>query len=63
MYLTDSISEAELGEALVAEVPEPPSRAYIERRNSSDLGLVLGDYAEEDSWVLEDFDDLISDHY
>jgi hypothetical protein len=64
MYLSDCIPETELeAVAVAAELPEPPSRAYIERRDSSEIGMLLGDYAEEDSWVLEDFDDLIPDHY
>ena len=63
MYLTDSIVETEPGAVLSAELPEPPSRAYIERRDCSDVGMILGDYAEEESWVLEDFDDLIPDQY
>ena len=63
MYLSDNIPELDLSAASFADLHEPLSRAYIECRDAAEPDLAPEDFAEEDSWVLEDFDDLIPDHY
>jgi len=63
MYLSDFVPDTELDAMAEDELPEPPNQASTNEHRYSEAELTLDDFSVEDSWVLDDFDDLLPDHY
>jgi hypothetical protein len=63
MYLSDFVHDAELGAMVEDDLPEPQNQACTVDDRYNEAELTLDDFSVEDSWVLDDFDDLLPGQY
>ncbi len=63
MYLEDSAVDLERVPGLSIDLLEPPPGIGIELDDADEIERVMSAGLEEDSWVLEDFEDLLPENY